>query len=314
MKKIVCIIIAVIMLTASLSGCRKEKDDGVADIVCTVFPIYDWVRNMVDTESEEITLELIVKNGTDPHSYSPTPADIAKISSCDILIYVGGESDAWVSDVLRGEVNKDMKVIRLLDELGGEGEAEENRGHTHDHDESAYDEHIWLSLKNAKTLCRRLASILAEELSEQADDIADLSGKYIRELSKLDDKYANAVIDAERDTLLFADRFPFKQLTEDYGLKYYAAFEGCSADTEASFETVTFLANKLRELSLGYIIILESSDTSLADTVITGSRLDGVHVLVMDSMQSITESNIEGGKTYISIMTGNLEILKMALA
>lgn len=312
MKRIICIALVILMLAPIISGCRKETDDGVTDIVCTVFPIYDWVRNIVDAESEEISLELIVKNGTDAHSYSPSPADIARISSCDILIYVGGESDAWISDVLRGDVNKNMKVIRLLDELHGGGESHE--GHSHEHSESAYDEHIWLSLRNAKTLCLRLGELLSEEMPEQEAKIAELLGKYTRELSELDAEYADAVIEAEKDTLLFADRFPFGYLLGDYGLKYYAAFEGCAADTEASFETVTFLANKLRELSLGYVIVLESSDGALADTVITGSRLNGVNVLVMDSMQSVTESDIEKGRTYLSIMSSNLMILKKALA
>ena len=314
MKRIICIALVIMLLAPTISGCRKEEEDGVTNIVCTVFPIYDWVRNIVDTESEEVSLELIVKNGTDAHSYSPTPADIARISSCDILIYVGGESDAWISDVLRGDVNKDMKVIRLLDELHGESEGESHEGHSHEHSENAYDEHIWLSLRNAKTLCLRLGELISEEIPEQEETIAKLSGKYLKELSELDAEYADAVIEAEKDTLLFADRFPFGYLLEDYGLKHYAAFEGCAADTEASFETITFLANKLRELSLGYVIILESSDGSLADTVITGSRLKDVSVLVMDSMQSVTESDIEKGRTYLSIMYSNLMILKTALA
>ncbi len=300
---------AVILLTASISGCRSEKDDGVTDIVCTVFPIYDWVRNITGGESDVFSLSLIVQNGTDPHSYSPTPADIAKISSCDVLIYVGGESDAWVSDVLSGEVNEDMRVIKLLDLLGDR--ANEEAGHEgHDHAESVYDEHVWLSLKNAKLLCRGIFA----ELSEATPEMAKRVSEYIFKLDNIDEKYMDVVLAGNTDTLLFADRFPFGYLVEDYGLKYYAAFDGCSADSEASFETVTFLAKKLNELSLKYVIILESSDRALADTVISGSDTEGVNILIMDSMQSVTESDIEEGATYLSIMEENLTILEMALA
>ncbi|MBO5416332.1 MAG: zinc ABC transporter substrate-binding protein [Clostridia bacterium] len=314
MKRFFCVIIAMLLLAASLSGCRTEKNDGVTDIVCTVFPIYDWTENVIGDESEDISLSLIVKNGTDPHSYSPTPADIAKISSCDVLIYVGGESDAWVSDVLRGEVNEDMRVIRLIDTVSGESAAEGHEGHDHAHTETAYDEHIWLSLKNAKLLCRTISDGLCEAMPERAEDIRVNLGKYLSEIDSLDRSYSDAVLDGERDTLLFADRFPFGYLVEDYGLKYYAAFEGCSTDSEASFETVTFLAKKLRELSLDYVIILENSDRALADTVIAGSQTSGVSILIMNSMQSITETDIEKGTTYLGIMRQNLSILKLALA
>ena len=312
MKRFICIIIAIILLAASLSGCRSQKDDGVTDIVCTVFPIYDWVRNIVGEESETLTLELLVKNGTDPHSYSPTPADIARISSCDVLIYVGGESDTWVSDVLKGDVNEDMRVIRLLDAFDEETEGHD--GHNHDHTESIYDEHIWLSLKNARELCHTISDELCEEVSESADSFKANLGKYLNEINTLDTSYSEAVISGEKDTLMFADRFPFGYLVKDYGLKYYAAFEGCSTDSDPSFETVTFLAKKLTELSLDYVIILEGSDRAFADTVISESGNDRVSILIMDSMQSITETDIEDGTTYLSVMGENLTILKMALA
>ena len=307
------------MLGFSLCGCQRIAENNDIDIVCTVFPIYDWVMNIIgDTEGVEVTL--LVKNGTDPHSYSPTPTDIAKIYSCDMLIYVGGESDAWLEDVLDGVVNEDMVEVRLLELLGDRAFLHEHEDdvicdddcHEHHHEgENAYDEHVWLSIKNAVYLCERLLEELKPVLAAEA--IISNAEDYISSLLSLDAEYERAVSESARKTLLFADRFPFRYLTEDYGIEYFAAFSGCAADVEASFETITRLAKKTDELSLGYVLILESSDHSLAQTVIESSKSKSAGILVMDSMQSVTETDMENGVSYISIMRENLAALKTAL-
>lgn len=319
MKKIISLLIVLAFLFVGFYGCADVKDDGKTEIVCTVFPIYDWLRNIVGEESEDIEISLLIKNGTDPHSYSPTPADIVKISGCDVLIMVGGESDKWISDVLKGKTNEDMTVIRLLDlmkdGLVSEETVEGMQGDDHDHhnEENAYDEHVWLSLKNAEMICGGIAEKLSEKMPEKSDKIDEYTQKYIQLLRELDKRYADTVSAAEGRTLVFADRFPFRYLTEDYGLEYFAAFSGCSADSEASFETVAFLAKKLDELGLDSLIILESSERTLADTVISSTKSKKADVLIMDSMQSITSKDIDSGETYISIMEKNLSALTLAL-
>ncbi len=325
LKKIFCLIFAVLISATCLSGCKAPEKDKKINIVCTVFPIYDWVRNIIG-ENEDVSIELLVRNGTDPHSYSPTPKDIVEISSCDMLIYVGGESDTWITDALEGSVNQEMKVVRLLGTLGDRAFIEEtvegmdcgedchDHAHEHGHGDNAYDEHIWLSLKNAEFLCRALLDELCRLLPQNEESYRANAERYIGEINSLDKKYTETIESAPRNTLLFADRFPFRYLVEDYGIDYFAAFSGCSADSEASVETVVFLSKKMDELSLSQVIILENSDRALAETVISNSTAKSAGVIVIDSMQSITSEDIDEGTTYLSVMEKNLSALSAALA
>lgn len=301
-------------------GCAPRKDSGKFEIVCTVFPIYDWVRNIVGEDNDDINVTLLVKNGTDPHSYTPSPADIAKISSCDMLFYVGGESDLWVGEVINEKTNKNMVPFKLLELLGERAFiSEEHRHHEHehesdhDHNENAYDEHVWLSLKNAAFLCERISEVLCANLEEHSEEIEVNAKGYIEKIVALDADYTSAVASAQRDTIVFADRFPFGYLFEDYGLNYFAAFSGCSADSEATFETVTFLSKKIDELEIKYILILENSSRALAETIISSSSSASAEILVIDSMQSIISANI-GEAGYLSIMENNLSVIKVALS
>lgn len=323
LKRFFALIIVLALFAVCFFGCGERREDRI-DIVCTVFPIYDWVRNIIGEDNEDIALHLLVKNGTDPHSYTPSPSDVAKILSCDTLIYVGGESDLWVADVLEGVINEDMREIKLLELLGERAFLEENENcfeedchdHDHHHDhghEGAYDEHIWLSLKNASFLCGEIAEALSDQFSICADIYLENAEKYINRVEELDRKFEGVVSSSLRKTLLFADRFPFGYMAEDYGIECFAAFSGCSADSEASFETVTGLAKKIDEMELSCVVILENSTTALADTVISNSKSDEVRIVVMDSLQSITETQIKNGVSYLSVMEKNLDAVKTAL-
>ncbi len=325
MKRAICTLLVLLLVAGALGGCGQVSVSDKYEIVCTVFPIYDWVQNLLG-ESEDVSLRLLVNRGTDPHSYTPTPTDIAAIHACDVLIYVGGESDAWVSDVLKTVKNKDIKVISLLDMLGDRAHLEEtvegmqcedDDCHDHDHghgeEQGAYDEHVWLSLKNARLLCDGLANELSEVTPDMFEQIAENSAAYSEKLAALDARFEETLAEKNERLLIFADRFPFRYLIEDYSLEYFAAFSGCSADSEATFETVVFLSDKLRENSVGVLIILESSTRDLADTVIANSGCDGVEILVMDSMQSITAKDVDAGASYLSIMEKNLAVISAAL-
>ena len=305
-----------------LTACKAPEKDKKISIVCTVFPIYDWARNILGEEDSDISLKLLVKGGTDSHSYSPTPKDIVEISSCDMLIYVGGESDAWISEVLENSALDNVKTVDLLTGIGDraldeECDDEDCHDHSHGHDEhieNAYDEHVWLSLKNAELLCDRIADELCRLMPRNEKVYRENAEGYINKISNLDARYAEAVAASPRDTLIFADRFPFKYLVEDYGIKYFAAFSGCSADSEASVEVVVGLAKKIDELGISKVIILESSDTALAETVISSSKAKSADVISLESMQSVSASDVDGGASYLSIMENNLLALRMALA
>ena len=503
MKKITAMLLALVMLVGVLAGCEKQNDTNKTDrlsIVTTIFPEYDWVKEILGDKADNAEITMLLDNGVDLHSYQPTADDIVKISNCDLFIYVGGESDEWVDNALKNATNKNMKVINLLDVLGdsvkteetvegmqeeehdhdhghneeitkddikdrtlsdfaGEwkslypyllngdldeycehkaeededssttkdtylekykaswqcdankitingnkitftytdgksvsaeytyagyqpklndegkirsvryqfettstdapkyvqfndhghepGEAEhfhiyfsndgfdalmdiktnpffvggslsvdeildELMGHGHDHEEES-DEHVWLSLRNAEALCKAISAALQEIDPDNKDAYASNTSAYIKKLSALDNEYKKAVNAATYKTVLFGDRFPFRYLVDDYGLSYYAAFLGCSAETEASFETISFLAKKVDELKLSCVLTIEGAQHKIAETIVQNTTAKNQKVLTMDSMQSTTSKDVKNGTTYLSVMEQNLSVLKEAL-
>ena len=296
--------------------------DSGAGIVCTVFPQYDWARQILGNKAGEMELTLLLDNKADLHNFQPSTDDIIKISTCDLFIYVGGESDGWVDDALKETSNKDMAVINLLDALGNSAKDEEviegmEDAEGEDEDENAdgggYDEHVWLSLGNAATFCKEIAAALSSLDPDNAREYQNNLEVYLGKLSVLDAEYRTAADAASVKTLLFGDRFPFRYLMDDYGLRYYAAFPGCSAETEASFETIIFLAGKVDELGLKNVMVTESADQSIAKTIIANTAGKDQQILVLDAMQSVTPGDIESGTAYLSVMESNLDILKEAM-
>lgn len=293
-------------------------------IVATVFPAYDWTREILGEQVGDVELTLLLDGGVDMHSYQPTADDIIRIATCDVFIYVGGESDQWVEKVLSAAVNPDMVIINLLDVLGEDVKEEERvegmeAGHEHgaifgQEEEAEADEHVWLSVRNAKILCAQIALELEKLDSAHAVEYEQNVTEYIARLDELDAAFQCTVREGEADTLLFADRFPFRYLTDDYGLNYFAAFPGCEAETEASFETVAFLAKKVDELNLHGILVVDGSDRKIAETVISGTEAKDQEVFVMDSMQSVTKKEAEQGMTYLSVMEENRKVLERVLA
>lgn len=357
--------------TSIASETKTDDTNKKLSVVCTIFPEYDWVRELVGDKKDNYEITYLLDKGVDLHSYQPTAEDIAKIANCDLFVYVGGESDGWVKDALKESKNDKMQVVNLLEALGNnvkeeevvEGmqehdhehehghkedadhdhdhEHEEDADHDHDHehkedsdhdhdhdhadhdhedadhehhhDEVEYDEHVWLSLRNASSLVNELAARLQTIDPENKDYYAGNAAEYTSKLGELDSRYLAAVKKAKKKTVIFGDRFPFRYLTDDYGLKYYAAFVGCSAETEASFETVAFLAKKADELKLTNLMVIENSDQKIAKKIIETTKDKNQKIVEMNSMQSVTADDITNGATYISIMESNLKALISAL-
>lgn len=325
MKKVRIYLMALAVLVSVLhTGCgnRTEIQDINVDklkIVCTIFPQYDWMMQVLGDRADEMEVTLLMKNGSDLHSYQPTVWDMVKISEADLFFYVGGTSDFWVADALKNVKNTEQKALDLL-EILRDSLKEHDHGHDentctiHDHGEEAeYDEHIWLSLHHAKTACERIAEELCELDAEYAEVYEKNAAAYAASLEELDREYHETVEHAEQKVLLFGDRYPFRYLLEDYGLSYYAAFEGCSAETEASFETITTLAAKADELQLPVILAIDGSDQKIARTIADNTSTRDQKVRMLDSMQSVSQEDIKNGETYLAIMKKNLEVLREAL-
>lgn len=321
MKKIVPALCIMACVLTMLAGCAKPSEINKTDkisVVTTIFPEYDWTRE-ITKGNENIELTMLLDKGVDLHSFQPSADDIVKLSSCDVLIYVGGESDGWIDDALAEAKNENMVTINLLNELGENIKEEEivqgmeSDEEVLEEDEAEYDEHVWLSLKNAKILCKSIADCLSvadpanKELYEN-----NLQG-YISKLDALDKEYEAAVSNASVKIILFGDRFPFRYMTDDYGLDYYAAFAGCSAESEASFETITFLAQKADELNLSAIIQIDNADGKIAQTIKETTSNSNQQILTMNSMQSVTSADVENNVTYLGIMQDNLSVLSQAV-
>lgn len=323
MKKLISVLCVMLLAVSMLTGCGTDasKDNGKISIVTTIFPEYDWVREITKGNAN-VEITMLLDKGVDLHSFQPTADDIVKVSSCDMFIYVGGESDEWVEDALKEATNKDMIVINLLDVLGDsvkeeelvEGmEGEEEEEESEEEEGPEYDEHVWLSLKNAEVLCQYISDELCKIDPDNKETYETNVKAYIAQLDTLDKEYEAAVSNASVKTVLFGDRFPFRYLVDDYGLDYYAAFVGCSAESEASFETIKFLADKTDELGLNAILQIESADGKIAQTIKDTTKTKSQQILTMDSMQSVTAKDVSAGATYLGIMQENLSVLSQAI-
>ena len=310
-KKIMTIALAAFML----AGCapKQQKNQTKLKIVATTFPQYDWIREIVGKDNPNVDLQLLMKNGGDLHSYQPTAGDIANISDANLFVYVGGESDEWVDDALKEKTNKDMKVVNMMQTLGDdideEEEGLEKESEDHDHEEIEYDEHVWLSLKRAQKIVKAIADELGELDSTNAKKYQENAEAYIAKLAALDKSYESTVNTVKNKTWIFADRMPFHYLAKDYGITTYAAFNGCSTETNASFNTIVSLAKYADELGIKHIMTIEGSDKKLAKAVIENTTDKNQDILTLNSLQSVSQSDIDKGLTYYGAMEENLKVL-----
>ena len=349
MKKFAFIATLIFMAAFMLSACNTETPKSKkVSIVATIYPQYDWLQNILGEKADAVDLKLLIKNGTDLHSYKPSAQDIASIASADMVVFVGGESDEWIEKALEATPKAGRVQVNLMKALGDrvkeeevvEGMQAEVHEHHHEHGEEAEehehhdehteeaehhehhhhegevknDEHIWLSLKNAEILVKNLAESVAKLDTANAPIYKANAILYASKLHELDWAYDSTVSYAPQKTILFGDRFPFRYLVDDYGIKYYAAFVGCSAESEASFETVAFLAGMMDSLSLPAIFTIDGSHSNVARAILNASKNSkNAPILTLNSMQSVTDEQVHSGINYLSIMQSNLDVLKKAL-
>lgn len=327
-----------VSLLLCLSGCgRTETAAGTAPdgkeklkVVSTIFPSYDFVRRI---GGDYVELRQLLKPGMEAHSYEPSPRDIIEITECDLFLYAGGESDVWVEEILSGN-DQEIAAFSLLawveplEEESVEGmqtighRHEHSHESGHDHDDEAgetcevvhlyeeYDEHVWTAPKNAIYLVEHIRDVLCDLEPERSEIYQQNADEYLKELHELDQSYREMIENAKRRQILFGDRFPFLYLAHNYGLDYYAAFPGCSAQTEPNAATIAFLTDKVREEEIPVILQLELSNGKIADCI---AEVTGAKTMVLHSCHTLTKDDQENGETYISLMKRNLEVLKEAL-
>ena len=309
LKKIITGVLAAFML----AGCapKQQQNTTKLKIVATTFPQYDWIREIIGKDNTNVDLQLLMKNGGDLHSYQPTAGDIANIADANLFVYVGGESDEWVDDALEEKTNKDMKVVNMMQTLGDDIDEEEEglEKESEDHEEIEYDEHVWLSLKRAQKIVKAIADELGELDPTNAKKYQANAEAYIAKLSALDKSYESTVNTVKDKTWIFADRMPFHYLAKDYGITTYAAFNGCSTETNASFDTIVTLAKYVDEFGINHIMTIEGSDHKLAKAVIENTAEKNQEILTLNSLQSVSQSDIDKGLTYYGAMEENLKVL-----
>lgn len=306
--KILSVTVLVFLCSFSLPCKEKASKSKKPVVLCTSFPVYDWCRN-ITAGSEKIDLQLLNTKGTDMHSYSPTIKDMARISSADLVFYIGGESEKWLEEILPRSKNKNQKAVSMMSLLGRLVLQEKNEGIFEGEEEGGVpenDEHVWLSLGNASVCCFMMTSYLQALDSDNYDRFFQNSKAYRYELEMTYEVIKGALRDSP--VILFADRFPFRYFAEDFGLTCFAAFPGCSAETEASFSTIISLSNVMKENDLSKVYILEKSNPKMAEQIISTSGCKA-EIRTLDSMQSVSAEDISAGATYIGIMEKNLEAL-----
>ena len=358
MKKYIGIGLSILVAIMMVLGCAKKESTGSSEaesgssvtesssvaesnseetkklsIVTTIFPAYDWVKQVVG-DNKNVEISFLIDKGVDLHSYQASAADIAKITDSDLFVYVGGDSDDWAEDIIKE--NPNLKYINMVDSIGEAALAEElvegmqdeeehdHEGEEHAHEEGEHaheegehedgeeeiDEHVWLSIKNAETIVSAIEAKLAEIDPDNKAEYEKNANDYLAKLDELDKEYKDTLSSIQNKTIIVGDRFPFRYLVNEYGIKYYAAFKGCDAGSEASFETVKFLANKMDELNMSDIFIIDGSKGDLAKTIVDNTKDKNAKVLVLDSMQSTKSSD---NASYLDIMKKNLEVLKEVL-
>jgi len=313
-KVILFVAIAVLSMTA-LYACGKKSNNievpsDKINVVATIFPEYDFLRQI---GGDHINLTMLLTPGAESHSFEPTPQDIKEVANSDMFVYVGGDSDAWVDSILESIDTKNTDIVTLMDCVSLV-EEETVEGMTPEKEEDGgdveYDEHVWTSPKNTMLIVQKLCDNLCQIDPDNSDDYKQNTKDYIEKLTELDNEFQNVVDNAKRKEIIVGDRFPFRYFVDEYGLTYYAAFPGCSTDTEASAATIAFLDDKIKKDSIPVVFHIELSNEKICDAICeaTGAKSE-----LLNAVHNVSKSDFDAGITYLDLMEHNVEVLKEAL-
>ena len=293
-----------------LNGCSINNNNNKLTIIASSFPGYDFAR-AITKDSNNIEVKMLLNPGTEMHNYEPTPQDIIKINNSKMFIYVGGDSDEWINDIIGDIDTSKTKLVKLMD-LVNVVEEEHVKGMEveDEEEETEYDEHVWTSPKNAITIINKIKDIIIDIDKDNQNLYENNALKYINKLNVIDNEIKNIVNNGIRKEIIIGDRFPFRYFTDEYNLSYYAAFPGCSEQTEASAKTISFLIDKVKNDNIPVVFHIELSKGNIAKTI---SEETGAKVLEFNSAHNISQKDFDRGVTYIDIMNNNIKALKEAL-
>ena len=312
MKKLIAMLMVLTLFTVGLTACnnKTEKSSDKLKVVSTIFPSYDFAKQICGDNAK---ITMLLPPGSESHSYEPTPQDIITIQNCDLFIYVGGESDAWVDGILKS-MDKPVKTIKMMDcvstveEEHVEGmEAEEKSTEVK---KVEYDEHVWTSSKNAIKISEKIAEAMCNIDSDNSDLYNINKDNYVKQLEQLDKDFTDFFATVQNKTLIFGDRFPLRYFVEEYGLNYYAAFPGCSCETEPSATTIAFLIDKVKSNNISTVFYIEFSNHKVADSI---AEATGAKTALFQTCHNVSMADLNNGATYISLMKQNLATLKEAM-
>ena len=306
MKRVTALALCLALLICALACTRPKPDETKPTVVCTIFPQYDFVRAIA---GDRVNLVLLAKPGSEVHGFDPSLAEMSLILESDLFIYVGGETDQWTNDLLH-KSGRDLFAVALIDlvQTVDEEHTEGMQGKTEDEPEA--DEHVWTSPKNAMRIVDGLCDALCRLLPDEADAMRKNAEDYKTELCSLDRDLHAVMQEAKRTTVVFAERFPFRYLTDDLGLSYYAALPGCSSNEEVSLSTISGLIEIVRREKVPCVFTIEFSDGRIAETI---AEATGCSVYELHSCHNVSREDFDAGVTYLDLMRRNLESLKKAV-
>lgn len=322
MKRLLSVILTAALAGTAFAGCAQQTNavqngngDGKLKVVSTIFPGYDFAREIAGAHAE---ITMLLPPGSESHSFEPTPQDIIKIQNSDLFIYGGGDSDNWADSILGSMDTSNMKILSMMDlvetmeeEIKEGMDDEREHSHSEDAEEREYDEHVWTSPVNAMKISQAIGDTLAQLDAENAAAYRQNTQSYIAQLEEVDQAFREVVRNATYKTLIFGDRFPFLYFAREYGLDYYAAFPGCATETEASAKTVAFLIDKINAEQIPVVFYIEFSNEKMADII---SESTGVKKMLFHSCHNVSRDDIQNGVSYLELMRRNVETLREAIS
>lgn len=307
-------------LIMSVTACSENKrgndDNGKLKIVTTVFPPYDFAKQIAGDKAD---IKMLLPVGTETHHYDPTPSDMIAVKDCDVFIYIGGSNEEWTEKILSDTDREKVKVVKLIEHIDDLSPSIANSGHSHEgeehsdehgHNENDYDQHIWTSPKNAKIMLGAICDAICEADAENSESYRESKQKYENEITALQNDFKAAADITGEKMLVFADKFPFTYFAKEFGFTCLAAFSSCSDESEPSAATVAMIIDEVKIHKIPAVFYLKFSSKKVADNICNET---GAEAYPLHTCHNVSKDEFEKGESYVSLMRQNLQSIEKAL-